>query len=454
MTPIRPLKLILDLDEMLISVKLKKHTDSLSKLSTSAQSALSPSDSSNVENHDKGYKITAINRQRWMPIFDKIYSIKQHCKKYDIKCPIDVCIMTAATYQEKDIKEVFNKFYGDGTKRFTNGDFPIDYYNRLNLPNYGKDVYKMHEDVETNGHQLDPRKAYLMEELYHTKWVKEMPDLVKKRIYLVDNADCNAEAAKIYGFNKIHYATTPTERITAKNFTKEGPRALEKLMRLVTELEQSILGTGDAYKNQSDPNLIFYDYDDSDEVSDNHSYEDSKKDPDLREKPISNTIPLIEKNLNFSDDLMSVNSLLNKDDRLSAFSLMAYHYLPQKDANDTLKSGVSIPNEQERLEFMKKLFSDVIIDENDRLILNESILTKMEETADEMLDSLENGTSLPQVLDTISKHPNKHFRCFVLYRVAHQLFPGKNIYKQIAYFNSFDSDVLRLAYLTSFFQQW
>lgn len=238
---VNPLVLIFDLDDTIFSTQLEKHTPS--PLSKSARNSLSKSDKGQVDNpvlaevnkdgttkEVHAHKLTAINREEMSKIFIKIYEVMEASKGKKIKCPIAVKIMTSATYGEKYVKKIFDRFFGEGTDRFTNGDFPIQYFNYEDL------------NIDTKNYPLaeDARKVALMDKMFKS-WQKALKGLKPERVILIDNGNYNIKAIETYAaYTAIHYPTTPKDRSRKQKFSKEGPRALSELMGYISEVEKAV----------------------------------------------------------------------------------------------------------------------------------------------------------------------------------------------------------------------
>src|SRR5687768_15239321 len=131
-TPITPLVLIFDLDETMFLAKLwDKPTRSLSE---SAENILSKSTDGQIENpimmsnqeeEFRAEKVTALNRRVMKLIFEKIYQVMEKAKEQNIQSPIAVKIITAATYHEPYVKQLFDAFYAENRQLFTREEIPM-----------------------------------------------------------------------------------------------------------------------------------------------------------------------------------------------------------------------------------------------------------------------------------------------------------------------------------------
>lgn len=251
---INPLILVFDLDETLFLTKTSEDDDAKSRLSSSSKRCVSTGNKgqiydplllSKIEGHDiyeyHAAKVSAINRKKIKKIFKEISKIMWESNRRDIKCPIAVKVITSGTYEVNSIKSMFDYFYGRGKNTFSNGNLPIEYFNRDDLDNSLK---KKHDTTKTTKSGLiDPKKADLMNRHYPV-WKNAMPGLRKKRVILIDNLDQNTQAALQYGFGALHYPTTPDDRNDALKFSIQGPHVLDELSNLVKELKKSVLIDG------------------------------------------------------------------------------------------------------------------------------------------------------------------------------------------------------------------
>ena len=240
-TPITPLVLIFDLDETMFSTKLwDEPTRSLSEsaeniLSKSSDGqVLNPVMMSNEEQEFRVERVTALNRRIMKLIFEKIHQVIEKAKQQNIESPIAVKIITAATYHEPHIKKLFDAFYAENRALFTKEEIPIEYFNVFDFDDLGPIDSK-----QTKSEKIDPRKADLIFKKFK-EWKEQMPGLTRDRVILIDNADYNIEAVKGLGFEALHYATTPEDRLDDKKFRKMGTQVITKLSTLIDDIDRSL----------------------------------------------------------------------------------------------------------------------------------------------------------------------------------------------------------------------
>ena len=231
--------LVWDLDETLIATTVNQQSQR-KHLSISSDAVLSRSDDGiaiepvMAESIEDGKteqitvdEVVAYARHDIKKILDDIYHLKQKAEQHGLPSPVEVKVITNASYSEKPIKELFNQFYGDHKQdtKFTNGDFPIEYYNVENLNQIRDSLPKKQWryetiDVDTTIEEktdiqnsiknriddlvnnkennvilvykdygcdpqiiYDPRKALLMEQEF-PKWKAANPELQKENVWL------------------------------------------------------------------------------------------------------------------------------------------------------------------------------------------------------------------------------------------------------------------------------
>lgn len=172
--------------------------------------------------HENTYTLQPIAPDEFKKIFNKIYSIR---KKYKDQCPVAVKIMTRGNYEENEIKQAWDKFYGDKKKKFTNNLLPVEFFNRSCFKKNGK-------PIPTDAEAKEFRKEELIDECF-PRWQEELPGLEKRRVYLIDDDYDTTEKVKQLGFSAIHFPTITSTRPVGTTFTKEGSEAFIALHKLI-----------------------------------------------------------------------------------------------------------------------------------------------------------------------------------------------------------------------------
>ncbi len=236
LTPIfTPTVIIFDLDETTHTVY---RTDSIdltpsyhTPLSLSTQKLLCSSQMGHCKWYDvdispinKAVHIMhAIAREEFKSILDRVYEIKN---TYGEKCPIAVKIITRGDYSENEIKQAWDKFYGDQDERFTKNLLPIEFFNRTCYKKNGVPIRDDEEDGEAF------RKEELISE-HFPRWQIELPGLEKSRVCLLDDDYKTTIKVKEHGFYAIHFPTDTTDRPKDVTFTKEGFEAFAAIHKLI-----------------------------------------------------------------------------------------------------------------------------------------------------------------------------------------------------------------------------
>lgn len=222
-----PVVLIFDLDETLFYTSFEGRRNPLSESAIKALSSSEVGQAHEFKLHRSfSANVKAIARQEIKKIFDLAYEI---IKKYGQHAPIAIKVMTAAQYEEQNIKLLFDRFYGDADQRFSTNQFPIEYYNAENLDSQ---LPVIPHHLARAG-VIDPCKAFLIQELFPA-WQKAMPGLKMKNVFLIDNADFNTLAVEQLGFSVIHYPTTPSSRPVGESYSQASASILKRLRALVT----------------------------------------------------------------------------------------------------------------------------------------------------------------------------------------------------------------------------
>lgn len=249
-----PKIIIFDLDETLFKATWEQYPPY--NLSQSGEVSLSRSTKGIANKRDEIQsisKVTAIERERMKKIFDDVYEISQQAEAQGKESPIAIKVMTAGVYKEEYIKEIFDQFYGEDDNRFTNNSFPIEYFNKHNFDQQVFDDFRRfkrsgdrtsnnplyNQFMSTTGKMMDPCKAKLIESNFE-KWSKEMPNLEKSDIVLVDNAMYNVYGVENAGYKFLHYPTTEHEREEGQSFTREKEVAFEELHSMVESAKQEL----------------------------------------------------------------------------------------------------------------------------------------------------------------------------------------------------------------------
>lgn len=257
-----PKIIIFDLDETLFEADF----DQPSVLSKSAKKSLSTSAkgiSTNAEHQIREIKdITAIERIRMKEIFDDAFNIIKNAKMSGIESPIAIKIITSGNYDADEVKCLLDKFYADNDSIFSNNDFPIEVFN-----NGDYDTYLHHEFCQLlegsinnerakkffndSGEMMDLCKAKVINENF-MRWKETMPNLEKKDVTLVDNANYNIKGVEYAGYHTLHYPTTNTDREPHQRFSQEKEHVFCELKKILEISRQEIYEAVNVQRQQTE----------------------------------------------------------------------------------------------------------------------------------------------------------------------------------------------------------
>lgn len=226
-----PKMFIFDLDDTL----LRFYGGQRSTLSRSADNVVCRDVEGYTTYTSKGvmHDVRAIAREKIKAVFDKAYTIMHTAGRLYHPPIIAIKIISSALYPQSKVITILDEFYSPNASRFFMGHYPIEYFNRNSYEKESDWV----SDERTCSKKVDRSKVNLIWR-HFPRWQEELPGLIHKNVYLIDNADFNILPVQDAGFSALHYPTTIEERDHTVSYAEASEKIFSQLNAILDEMSE------------------------------------------------------------------------------------------------------------------------------------------------------------------------------------------------------------------------